>query len=93
MGASIDATILGKFLKIMLTAVELIYTQCVFWREAKEFLIKEDYWADYCVLKNRLTFISKTFLFKPEVLHFSLKMQKLFWFKTVLNYYEWDRKR
>lgn len=30
MGASIDATILGKFLKIMLTAVELIYTQCVF---------------------------------------------------------------
>lgn len=27
---SIDATMLGKFLKIMLTAVELIHSQCVF---------------------------------------------------------------
>lgn len=33
MGASIDATILGKFLKILLTAVELIHAQCVFFKE------------------------------------------------------------
>lgn len=50
MGANTDKTMLGKFLKIMSAAVELIHTPCVFWREAKEFLIKEDYWADYCVL-------------------------------------------
>jgi len=30
MGASIEATILGKFLKIMSTAVELIHAQCAF---------------------------------------------------------------
>lgn len=91
MGASIDSTMLGKFLKITSTAVELIHTQVCFLKRGQGIfnqgrLLSRLLCAEY--LKIDLLLIEKKSLFKHGMFHFSLKMLKLFSFKTVLNYYE-----